>query len=226
MRTRLLAAVAVFAAALLVPAAALAAPVLVTPSSPIVTNDGVTPIDFTWTDDGASLQFQIVSADPSGGVCPGLPGSNKQPVSGIILSTDPFDYPFTPSVNATSCYYVEGYDGVALTESAPVLITYDTAPPTGAITSPAIVHATAGALTDAASDAGSGVASVAFERSADGNPPWTAISTDTTFPYSANWDTTDGVYFVHAIITDALGNPSFTTPDVSLRIDTTAPVVT
>jgi len=90
--------------------------------------DAAPPIDFTWTDDGASLQFQVVSADPSGGVCPGIPGSNKQPVSGITLPTDPLEYLFTPSVDATSCYYVEGFDGVAFTESAPVLITYDTLP--------------------------------------------------------------------------------------------------
>jgi hypothetical protein len=225
MRTRLLAAFAVLAAALVAPTVVLAAPVLVTPSSPVVTKDATPPIDFTWTDGGANVQFQVVSGDPSGGVCPSLP-ANEQPVSGFILSTDTFEYLFTPSVNGTACYYVEGFDSVTFTESAPVLITYDTLPPTGAITSPAIVHTAVAALTASASDAGSGVDTVAFERSSDGGLNWNPISTDSDgAPYTADWDTSDGVYLVHAIVTDNLGNPSFTTPDVSLRIDTTHPTV-
>ena len=222
MRTRLLAAVAVLAGALLVPSAALAAPVLVTPAAPIVTKDA-TPIDFTWTDDGTNNLFQVVSGDPSGGICPAM-AAPRQPVSGIILSTDTLEYQFTPSVDGTSCYYVEGSDGMTITASAPVLITYDTQPPAGAITSPAIVHTTADALSATASDAGSGVDSVTFERSADGIV-WTPVDTDSSAPYTADWDTSDGVYLVHAVITDNLGNPSFTTPDVSLRIDRTHPAV-
>ncbi|MDP9255083.1 MAG: Ig-like domain-containing protein [Actinomycetota bacterium] len=225
MRTRLVAAVAVFAAAFVAPTVVLAAPVLVTPTSPVVTKDATPPIDFTWTDDGANAQFQVVSGDPSGGACPSPP-ANKQLVSGTILSTDTFEYPFTPSANGTSCYYVEGFDGVTFTESAPVRITYDTLPPTGAITSPAIVHTTVVALTASASDAGSGVDTVAFERSSDGGANWFPISTDSDgAPYTADWDTSDGVYLVHAVITDNLGNASFTTPDVSLRIDRIYPTV-
>jgi fibronectin type 3 domain-containing protein len=222
MRMRVLAAVAVFAAALLAPSAAFADPVLTTPAGTLVTKDA--PINFVWSDAGAEDQFRIVRGDLVSAVCPTLP-SNLEDVSGILPNSQTtFGFtPSGPSSNSTLCYYAEGQNGVSITYSDPVLITYDTLPPTGAITSPSIVNATTDALTASASDDGSGVFSVAFERWT--GTAWTPVATDLSFPYTADWDTVDGVYLVHAIITDNLGNPSFTTPDVSLRIDRTHPTV-
>ena len=79
MRTRLIATVAVLAAALLAPSAALAAPTLLSPGpAPVVTNQ---PIDITWDDLATEVSFQIVSGDPDvGGSCPVTP-VNWQPVS-------------------------------------------------------------------------------------------------------------------------------------------------
>lgn len=115
MRTRLIATVAVLAAALLAPSAALAAPTLLSPGpAPVVTNQ---PIDITWDDLATEVSFQIVSGDPDvGGSCPVTP-VNWQPVS-APLPVSPMEYSFTPGGDETTCYYVEANDGVvAATES-------------------------------------------------------------------------------------------------------------
>jgi fibronectin type 3 domain-containing protein len=232
MRTRLLAAVAVFAAALFAPAAALADPVLVTPASPIVTKDATPPIDFTWTDDGANVQFQVVSGELSGGVCPSLP-ANEQPVSGIILSTDAFEYLFTPSVDGTACYYIEGFDGVTFTESTPVQITYDTTPPDGTLDPPnAVVRGTI-LLTATASDAVAGVDKVEFQSSPANANTWTTFDTDNAnnaVTYHGTLDTTslagDGLYDLRVRVTDLAGNvpASISIPIVAgVLVDNTSP---
>ena len=60
------------------------------------------------------------------------------------------------------------------------------------------------ALTAGATDAGSGVATVAFERSAAGAGAWT--------PVAASWNTTsvaDGLYDLRVTVTDSAGNSDF-----------------
>jgi hypothetical protein len=94
---------------------------------------------------------------------------------------------------------------------------------TGSITTPttgAIVSGTA-AVAATATDAGSGVSQVTFERSPAGQNTWTAISVaDTTVPYSVNWTTTpliDGNYDLRGVILDDAGNQS-TTPVVTVVV--------
>jgi hypothetical protein len=80
-------------------------------------------------------------------------------------------------------------------------------------------------LNATASDAGSGVANVAFERSPAGLGIWTNICTDTTSPYSCSFNTTtatDGSYDLRAIATDNAGNTATSTV-TSRTIDNTAP---
>ena len=72
---------------------------------------------------------------------------------------------------------------------------------------------------------GSGVASVAFERSPAGLNTWTNICTDPSFPYSCSFDTTgvtDGVYDLRAVATDNSGKTNTSTV-ANRTIDNTAP---
>jgi Bacterial Ig domain len=72
---------------------------------------------------------------------------------------------------------------------------------------------------------GSGVASVAFERSPAGLNTWTNICTDPSFPYSCSFNTTaatDGVYDLRAVATDNSGK-SNTSTVANRTIDNTAP---
>jgi hypothetical protein len=75
-------------------------------------------------------------------------------------------------------------------------------------------------------DAGSGVASAAFQRSPAGMGTWTTIATDVNSPYSVAWDTTavaDGLYDLRVVTTDNVGN-TFNSPAVAnIKVDNTAP---
>ncbi len=107
----------------------------------------------------------------------------------------------------------------------------DNTQPTGSITAPsagAIVGGPAVQLTAAGADSGSGVVSVAFEVKAFGAGSFTAVGSDTSAPYTANWDSTsapDGDAEIRAIVTDAAGNVH-TTAVVIVTVDSTGPGVT
>ena len=58
---------------------------------------------------------------------------------------------------------------------------------------------------------------------------WTTISTDTSAPYAASFDTTavaDGLYDLRAIATDAAGNQTTSALATDRRVDNTAPDLT
>jgi len=72
-------------------------------------------------------------------------------------------------------------------------------------------------LAATASDAESGVQSVAIQYQADGAATWTTLCTDTTAPYSCTWTTTttgDGAYDLRAVATD---NAGYTTTSDQVR---------
>ena len=76
-------------------------------------------------------------------------------------------------------------------------------------------------LTADATDAGSGVASVAFERSPAGAGSWT--------PVAASWNTTgvaDGLYDLRTQVTDNAGNTTVSTAVTNRRVDNTKPSLT
>ncbi|AKX93072.1 Ig-like domain-containing protein [Neomoorella thermoacetica] len=65
-------------------------------------------------------------------------------------------------------------------------------------------------LNATASDSESGIARVKFEYSTDNGSNWTNIGTDTSSPYSVNWDTTSGIangttVMVRAVATNGVG---------------------
>jgi hypothetical protein len=104
----------------------------------------------------------------------------------------------------------------------------DNTKPTAGLTDPGANLRSTVTLTGTATDAGSGVASVAFERSAAGSGgPWTAIGTDTDGAdgWSASFDTAaagDGLYDLRVVVTDRAGN-SETATVATRRVDNTAP---
>ncbi|MGD0274364.1 MAG: Ig-like domain-containing protein, partial [Gaiellaceae bacterium] len=74
-------------------------------------------------------------------------------------------------------------------------------------------------------DAGSGVASVSFQRSPAGAGSWTEIASDATSPYGAGWNTSavaDGSYELRVVTSDSAGN-SHTSAPVSVTVDNTDP---
>ena len=68
------------------------------------------------------------------------------------------------------------------------------------------------------------MASAFFERRPAGGGAWTSIGTDTSAPYSVNWDTSalNGDFDLHVVTTDSAGNLS-TSAVVTVTVDNTAP---
>ncbi len=114
-------------------------------------------------------------------------------------------------------------------DSTKQTVTVDNTNPTGSLTAPADGAQVSGtvAVSSDSADAGSGVASAVFQRRPNGGGSWTTIATDTTAPYSTNWDTTplgDGDYDLRVVTTDVAGN-SFTSSTRTVSVDNHAPTV-
>ena len=108
--------------------------------------------------------------------------------------------------------------GNTFTSSA-ITIRVDNTLPTGAVTSPAAAANVRGTvtLTSNSADAGSGVATVQFQRSPAGAGSWTN--------QAAGFDTTlvaDGQYDLRVVTTDNAGN-TFTSSAITIRVDNTLP---
>jgi len=101
----------------------------------------------------------------------------------------------------------------------------DNTKPTASLADPGAALNAGVTLTGSATDAGSGVASVDFQRAPAGSGSWTSLGTDTSDPYSAAFDTTavaDGLYDLRVIVTDLAGNQE-TASVGGKRVDNTAP---
>ena len=105
----------------------------------------------------------------------------------------------------------------------------DNTAPTGTLTDPGQFLRGSLALSGTAADTGSGVASVAFQRSPESAETWTTIATDTNGGdgWSTSFDTTaggtpDGRYDLRVLVTDNVGN-TFTHALPGRTIDNTKP---
>lgn len=90
-------------------------------------------------------------------------------------------------------------------------VVVDNSPPTATLSAPSGVLSGSVTMTATATDAASGVASVAFAYRLLTDVTWTACGTDTFAPYTCALNTTalaDGAYFLRAIATDVAGNES------------------
>src|SRR5439155_9701699 len=102
-------------------------------------------------------------------------------------------------------------------------ITIDTTAPGGGVTDPGTTLRGTVTLASTATDVD--IASVGFQYKVGGGSTWTTIGTDTSTPWSVDWDTTtvaDGAYGLRAIVTDRAGNATVTTLPTKV-IDNTAP---
>jgi hypothetical protein len=103
----------------------------------------------------------------------------------------------------------------------------DNTAPATTLTVPAAPLTGTRTVSATASDAATGIASVAFEARPSSGGSWTAICTDTVAPYACSWNTAsgaDGDWDVRATATDGAGNTA-TSSVTGRRVDNTAPSV-
>ncbi len=165
-------------------------------------------------------------ANLSGGTCDTF-GS-----FGTIVSNPALSYNDS-SVASGKCYRYEYivFDrvGNSVTYVSGATVKVDAINPTATANDPGAYLRGAVNLTASASDTGgSGVDTVAFQRSPAGGGAWTTIGTDTSSPYSLSFDTTtaatpDGLYDLRVVVTDGAGNSVNSAIVGSRRIDNTLP---
>jgi prepilin-type N-terminal cleavage/methylation domain-containing protein len=111
-----------------------------------------------------------------------------------------------------------------------VTFSVDTTAPSGSVTAPsanAWVRGSSVTVSSDSSDGLSGVANATFQVSPAGAGAWTTISTDSSSPYAASWNTTglaDGDYDLRVVTTDRAFNAA-TSATRTVRVDNTDPTV-
>ena len=227
MRMRVLAAVAVFAGALLAPAGASAATISVT-SIPFASTVGLS-WDVTAADSETVFRAPApCTSAPMGGAVPVVTFTGSPPGSPPAETTTT-DAPG----DGTFCYYVQD-DNSLVGYGNTIQALVDTTPPGGTLDPPnAVVRGTI-LLTATASDNLAGVDKVEFQSSPANANTWTTFDTDNTnnaATYGGTLDTTslvggDGLYDLRVKATDLAGNvpASVSIPIVAgVRVDNTPP---
>ena len=106
----------------------------------------------------------------------------------------------------------------------------DNTDPSGLLTAPgggATVGSSAVPLAATGSDGGSGVASVTWQARVSGGGGFGDVASDSSAPFAATWDVTSLPSVAHdlrIVVTDLAGN-TFTSPSITVNIDSTAPTV-
>jgi Big-like domain-containing protein len=146
-------------------------------------------------------------------------------------STAPFSCTGDTSATADGIYDVRAVAtdraGFSTTTTPTATTRLDNTAPAVTLTDPGSPLSGPVTLTAAATDAGSGVATVKLEVAPAGTTTWTTVCTDATAPYSCSLSTTtlaDGLYDLHAIATDAAGNAATSTV-TSRRVDNNGPTL-
>ncbi len=190
------------------------------------------PATHTWTVDltAPDTSFLSTPANPSPNPTPGFGLGSDEASATFECDLDgggwaPCSTPFTTPALGDGSHTLEARatDAAGNTDATEVAFTWlvDATAPTGSITSPANGADVGGTIVLASNsaDAGSGVATFAFQRSQAGVGSWT--------PQAASWDTTlqaDGDYDLRVVTTDNAGN-AFTSPVVTVTVDNTAPAL-
>ena len=193
-------------------------------------NVDATPATHAWTVD-------LTAPDTSLAPTPSNPSASATPTFGLGSTESPSTFecdldgvgwapcttPFTtPSLgDGSHTLKARATDAAANTDATEATFTWlvDATAPTGSITAPANGAAVGGTIVLASdsADAGSGVATVLFQRSPAGAGTWTG--------QAASWDTTaqgDGDYDLRVVTTDGAGN-AFTSATITVTVDNTDP---
>ena len=185
-------------------------------------------VDVSWSPVAAATGYDVYRRTTTGAF-PAAPLNGATPVTGAT-------YADTSAVSGTT--YVYGVrsvgpgatgtlESLAITESPAV--TPDAAAPTVTLADPGSPLRATVALNATAADAGSGVASVRFQRSPAGTGTWTDVCSDDVSPFSCGFDTTqapDGLYDLRAIALDTTGNSGTSAIVANRIVDNVAPTGT
>ena len=208
----------------------------------LVTADGVAPTAVSITNPGSPLSGTVTLNGAATDALSGVASVAFQykTSAGALWTTACTDLatPFNCSFNTTSVadgsydFRVIATDnaGNSTTSAAVTARIVDNTGPTGVtITAPpAIVTGTITINAGTPTDAGSGVQSVAIQRSPAGAGSWTTICTDPTPAYSCSFNSTavaDGLYDFRALATDNVGNTTASAASTNRRVDNTVPTI-
>ena len=193
-------------------------------------NVDATPATYGWTVDlsAPNTSFAPTPADPSANATPTFGIGSTESPSTFECDLDgggwaPCATPFTtPSLgDGSHTLKARATDAAGNTDASEVTFTWlvDATAPTGSVTAPANGAAVGGTvvLASDSADAGSGVATIVFQRSPAGAGTWSGQGT--------SWDTTgqaDGDYDLRVVTTDNAGN-AFTSAAITVTVDNADP---
>ncbi len=199
-----------------------------------------TPATHTWTVDTIAPQttIDVAPTDPSPTSAPTFEFSASEPASTFECRLDGGAWGACSSpenlsglADGSHTFSVRAIDAAGNVDGTPATHTWtiDATPPGGGLADPGQYLRGTVTLTASPSDTGAGVQSVDFQVSPANAGSWTSIDTDTTDPYSIDWDTTgvaDGLYDLRIVVTDNVGNSSPSAVVEDRVVDNTAPGAT
>jgi hypothetical protein len=202
------------------------------------TADAVGPTGVTIADPGSPLRATIAlsgtATDSGSGVASVrmqiAPAGTSTWTTACTAATAPYSCTFDTTSIGDGVYDVRALaTDVAGNTTASTAVPsrrIDNTGPTVSVNDPgAAIHGTV-TVSAAASDAGSGVASVTIQRAPTGTSTWTTICTTATAPYSCSLDTTtlaSGGYDFRATATDVAGNATTSAVLANRVVDNTRP---
>jgi len=208
------------------------------PESNAATSDAAAPSGVAIADPGSPLRGTITlsgtATDTGSGVASVrmqvAPAGSSTWTNACTDTTSPYACSFDTSTVADGLYDVrEVATDVAGNATTSAVVTnrrIDNTGPSISLNDPgAAIHGTV-TISAAASDTGSGVASVAIQRAPTGASTWTTICTAAAAPYSCSLNTTtlaDGGYDLRAIATDVAGNATTSAVVADRVVDNTGP---
>lgn len=187
-------------------------------------------ISLAWTASPGATGYNVYRSTVSGSFNYAAPLNGATPVAATTYSD-------TTAVSGTTYYYViralvigGASQQIESASSAQSSTTSDATNPTGVtITNPGTPLRGTIALSGNATDTISGIGSLRFEYKLSAGSTWSTACTDTTAPYSCNFNTTlatDGLNDFRVVATDVAGNSTTSAAVTNRVIDNTAPVVT
>lgn len=186
-------------------------------------------INLSWTAGAGATGYNVYRRTTAGAYNFTTPVNGATPVGGTTYSD-------TTAVSGTAYNYVvrstvigsAGQQIASGNSNETAAVTSDATVPTGvtlnAVATPMRANVT---LSGAASDTISGLANVTFQYKLSAGSTWLTGCSDTSAPFSCNFDTTtaaDGLYDFRSLATDNVGNTATSTIQTNRRIDNTAPI--